>query len=71
MSNFGILMLIFGICLLLVGLYMNGGHALGIMTNRPAFKNLDKDGWKNVGKWTIISSIFIFIISFIAFMFKL
>ena len=66
MSRFGILMLIFGTCVLLTGLYMATGHKLGIMTGRPAFKNLTKDEWKNIGKWTMIVSIFIFIIGIIA-----
>ena len=71
MSNFGILMFIFGVSVLLVGLYMYSGHELGIMTNRPAFKNLDIDAWKNIGKWTLFSGVIILIISIIAFIFKL
>ena len=71
MSNFGILMLIFAVCVLLVGIYMFTGHKLNIMTNRPAFRNLDIEGWKNVGKWTMITSIPIFLIAIIAFIFKL
>ena len=57
MSNVGILMLIFATCLLLTGLYMFTGHKLGIIAWKAAFKGLDKDGWKNVGKWTMITSI--------------
>ena len=71
MSGFGILMLIFGTCTLLTGLYMKTGHKLGIMTARPAFKNLTKDEWKNIGKWTMIVSIFIFIIGIIGIVFNI
>lgn len=70
MSGFGILMLIFATCLLLVGLYMATGHKLGIMTARPAFKNLNKNEWKNIGKWVMIVSIFIYILGIIAIIFN-
>ena len=70
MSGFGILMLIFATCLLLVGLYMVTGHKLGIMTARPAFKNLNKSEWKNICKWVLIVSIFIYIIGIIAIIFN-
>ena len=56
MREFGILMLIFGGCVFLVGLYMFTGHRLGIMTLRPAFKNLKKEDWKHIGKWTMVAS---------------
>ena len=39
------------------------GHKLGIMTYRAAFKNLSKEEWKNIGKWTMISSILIYVIA--------
>lgn len=70
MSGFGILMLIFATCLLLVGLYMATGHKLGIMTARSAFKNLNKNEWKNIGKWVMIVSIFIYILGIIAIIFN-
>lgn len=70
MSGFGILMLIFATCLLLVGLYMATGHKLGIMTARPAFKNLNKNEWKNIGKGVMIVSIFIYILGIIAIIFN-
>ena len=37
MYGFSILMFIFGLAVLLTGLYMFKGHKLGIMTLRPAF----------------------------------
>ena len=70
MSGFGILMIIFATVLLLVGIYMYTGHKLGIFDLRPAFKNLSIEGWKKVGKYTIIVSIFIFIIGLLGIIFK-
>ena len=70
MSGFVILFLIFATCVLLVGLYMYTGHELGIMTWRAAFKNLTKAEWKNIGKWTMISSIFIYIIAILGIVFN-
>ena len=70
MSGFVILFLIFATCVLLVGLYMFTGHELDIMTLRPAFKNLTKEEWKNIGKWTMISSIFIYIIAILGIVFN-
>ena len=63
MNGFSILFFIFGICVFLVGLYAYTGHELSIMTFRAAFRNLNKSQWKNIGKWTMIASIFIFIIA--------
>ena len=57
MSGFSILMIIFGIAILLTGLYMYTGHKLGIMTYRAAFRNLKVSEWKNIGKWTMVSSL--------------
>jgi len=70
MSYFGVLMLIFGVSVLLVGLYMYSGHKLNIMTSRASFRNLDSEGWKQVGKWTMLTSLLIFLIALIAFIFK-
>lgn len=61
----GIFFLIFALCVLLIGLYMFTGHELNILTWRAAFKNLTVDKWKNIGKWTMISSLFIAIIGVI------
>ena len=69
MSNVSILMFIFGTCVLLVGFYMYKGHKLDILTWRVAFRNLTIDEWKNIGKWTMISSIIIFIIGIIGLFF--
>ena len=66
LNGLAILMFIFASCVLLVGLYMYKGHKLSIMEYRAAFKNLSKDEWINIGKWTMISSILIFLIAIIA-----
>ena len=70
MSGFGILFLIFGICVFLVGLYMFRGHKLDMLTWRAAYKNLDIDQWKNIGKWTMITSIFIFALAIVGLIFN-
>ena len=71
MSGFGIIMLIFATCVLLVGIYMYTGHKLEIMTIRAAFRHLNKSEWKNLGKWTIITSIFIYVIALIGILLHL
>ena len=71
MGGFSILFFIFGTCVLLVGLYMFKGHALGIFTIRPAFKNLNKEDWKNIGKWTMISSLIIYAIAILGCIFNI
>lgn len=70
MNGFSTLMFIFGSCVLLVGLYMYTGHKLEILIYRAAFKNLSKAEWKNIGKWTMISSVFIFIIAILGWIFN-
>jgi len=71
MSGFSILFLIFATLVLLAGLYMYTGHKLGLLTGRAAFKNLKKDEWKNIGKWTMLVSIFIYLIAIIGLIFNL
>lgn len=70
MNGFSTLMFIFGICIILVGLYMFTGHKLGILTERPAFKNLKKEEWKNIGKWTMIVSIIPIILAILGLLFN-
>ena len=66
LNSLAILMFIFASCVLLVGLYMYKGHKLSIMEWRVGFRNLSKDEWINIGKWTMISSIFIFLFAIVA-----
>jgi len=70
MSGFGILMIIFATSLLLTGLYMFTGHKLSIFENRAAFKNLTIKEWKNIGKYVIYVSIFVYIIGIIDIIFN-
>lgn len=63
----GIFILIFGFCVLLSGLYMYSGegHSISALSWRAPYKNLNKKGWKNIGKWTMIVSLFIMLIGVI------
>ena len=70
MNGFSILMLIYGICILLVGLFMHGGNELKIISWKAAFKGLNKSGWKNVGKWTMIVSLIPFILAILGIIFN-
>lgn len=70
MSSFAILFFIFATCVLLAGLYMYTGHKIEMLEWKAAFKNLKKEQWKNIGKWTMISSIFIYIIAIIGWIFN-
>ena len=49
---------------------MYTGHKIEILAWKAAFKNLKKDEWKNIGKWTMINSIIIYIIAIIGWIFK-
>ena len=62
-------MLIFATMVLLTGLYMFTGHKLGLLEWKAAFKNVNIDGWKKIGKYTMFVSIFIYIIGVIAIIF--
>lgn len=70
MGGFSILMFIFAACVLLVGFYMYKGHKISALEWRAAYKNLSIDEWKNIGKWTMIVSVFIFIVAIIGVIFK-
>ena len=70
MSGFGILMLIFAVAVFLVGLYMFTGHKLNVIAWKAAYKGLTIEGWKKVGKYTMIVSIFIFILGIIGIIFN-
>ena len=65
LNGFSILMFIFGACVFLVGLYMFTGHKLSIMEFRVGFRNLTKEKWINIGKWTMITSTLIFLLGII------
>ena len=69
MSGFGILMILFASALLLVGIYMYTGHKLGIMEYRAAFRNLTIKDWIKIGNYTMIVSIFVYIIGVLGIIF--
>ena len=69
MYYFGVFMIIFSICLFLTGLYAYTGHKIGLFSFRVTFRNLTIDGWKNVGKWTMITSIVPFILAILGIIF--
>ncbi len=70
MNGFSILMFIFATCVLLMGFYMYKGHKVEMLAWKAAFKGLTKEGWKNVGKWTMISSIIPFILAILGIIFN-
>ena len=70
MSGFSILFFIFATAVLLTGFYMYRGNKLSIVTYRAAFRNLTKNQWINIGKWTMISSILIYILAIIGYIFN-
>ena len=69
MNGFSTLMFIFSLCIFLVGIYMYKGNELKIISWKAAFKGLNKNGWKNVGKWTMITGIIPFILAILGIIF--
>ena len=69
MSNVGIFMLIFAVAVFLAGLHMFTGHPIHMLTWRVPFRNMKKEGWIETGKWTMVSSVLILIISILCFIF--
>ncbi len=65
MNGLSILMFIFGLTLLLFGLYIYTDHDVSSLLWRAQYKNLNKKEWKNIGKWTMIVSSIPFIIAII------
>ena len=63
MSGFSILMFIFGGLILLAGLYLFTGHKNEVLLWKVHdIKNFTIEQTKNVGKWTMISSLVPFIL---------
>ena len=69
MNGFSVLMFIFGFMVLLTGFYMFKGYKIDALAWRAPYKNLKKSGWKEIGKYTMIVSIFIFILAIIGWIF--
>lgn len=70
MNGFAILMLIFSVCLFIVGLLGYTGHGSELFLTRLHTKSNRKGKAKNVGKWIMISSIIPLIIAVLAFVFN-
>lgn len=69
MSDFSIWMLILGVSVLLVGFYMFTGCKLSAIAWNEPYKSKWQQQFKVIGKWTMIVSMFFFIIAFIDFIF--
>ena len=65
MNGFSILMFIFALGVFLAGLYIFTGHKSEILLWKVYDKNPTKEKLRNIGKWTMISSLIIFIIGII------
>ena len=53
------LMIIFAIMIFFTGLYMYKGHKIVGLEWRAPYKNLTIEGWKKIGKYTMIVSLFV------------
>ncbi len=71
MNGFSILMLIFGVCVLFIGLYMYKGHKVNYLSWRVPYKNLTKAEWINIGKWTMIVSLIPFVLAIVGLFFNI
>ena len=72
MNGFSILFFIFGIMILVAGLILYTGHKDEVLLWKVYdVKKLPQSELKNIGKWTMISSIIPFIIAIIGVIFKI
>ena len=72
MNGFSILFFIFGIMILVAGLILYTGHKDEVLLWKVYdVKNLPKSELKNIGKWTMISSLIPFIIAIIGAIFNI
>ena len=67
MMGTAILMFIFGIGIVIAGIVLATGHNDQVLLWKVYEKNPSKEKIKNIGKWTLISSIIPFAISLICF----
>ena len=65
MNGLSILMLIFGILIVIAGLYIYTGHNNPILLWKGYNKNATKSDLRKIGMWTMLSSIIPFIIAII------
>lgn len=61
-----ILMFVFGLGILLAGLYLFTGHDSELLLWKDHKKHHSKEELRTIGKWTMISSIIPFIVSIIS-----
>ena len=72
MYGMSVLMGIFGFLILLCGIYLYTGHKNEVLLWKVHDINkLTMDELKNIGKWTMISSLIPFIIAIIGVIFKI
>lgn len=57
MNGFGTLMLIFGVLVILAGLYIYTGHNSELLIWKGYKKNATKEELKLTGKWTMIAGL--------------
>ena len=70
MIGFSILMLIFGTLIFIAGLYIYKGHNSEILLWRGYNKNATKKELKNIGMWTMVSSLVPFVLAILGIIFK-
>ena len=47
------------------------GHKIDALFKRAPYQHLTKSGWRNVGKWTMVSSLIIIVIGVILLILRL
>lgn len=70
MYGFSILMFIFGFCIFLAGMYLYTGHNSELLLWRTYRKDTPKSELKNIGKWTIISSLIPIVLGILGLIFN-
>ena len=71
MNGFSLLMFIFGILIMLAGLYIYCGHNSEILLWRGYKKNRTKSELRYIGKWTIMAGIIPIILGIISLLFNI
>lgn len=70
MYGFSCLMLIFGILISLAGYYIYTGHNSELLLWKTYRKDTPKSELREIGKWTMISSLIPLLLSLIGFVLK-
>lgn len=66
MNGLAFLMFVFAILTFLAGLYLYKGHKSELLLWKTNIKKISINEVKNIGKWTMITSIVIFIFAIIS-----